>query len=42
MTASFESYDKSETLVINIDEIDINQPNDADYVMQLIHEKLKR
>lgn len=38
----FESYDKSETLVINIDEIDINQPNDADYVMQLIHEKLKR
>ncbi|MDN8923984.1 deoxynucleoside kinase, partial [Staphylococcus aureus] len=26
----------------NIDEIDINKPNDADYVMQLIHEKLKR
>ncbi|NVS34277.1 deoxynucleoside kinase, partial [Listeria monocytogenes] len=38
----FASYDKSETLVINIDEIDINKPNDADYVMQLIHEKLKR
>ncbi|MBF2684797.1 deoxynucleoside kinase [Listeria welshimeri] len=38
----FASYDKSQTLVINIDEIDINKPNDADYVMQLIHEKLKR
>ncbi|EAE2482922.1 deoxynucleoside kinase [Listeria innocua] len=38
----FESYDKSDTLVINIDEVDINKPSDAKYVMQLIHEKLKR
>ncbi|WP_207579238.1 deoxynucleoside kinase [Listeria marthii] len=38
----FESYDKSDTLVINIDEIDITKPDDANYVMQLIREKLKR
>ncbi|WP_048627245.1 deoxynucleoside kinase [Listeria ivanovii] len=38
----FESYDKSDTLVINIDEIDINDSKDAKYVMQLIHDKLKR
>lgn len=38
----FESYDKSATLVINIDEVDINKPAEAKLVMQLIHDKLKR
>ncbi|MBC1483347.1 deoxynucleoside kinase [Listeria sp. FSL L7-1485] len=38
----FESYNKSATLVINIDEVDINKPAEAKLVMQLIHDKLKR
>ncbi|MBF2595600.1 deoxynucleoside kinase, partial [Listeria welshimeri] len=38
----FASYDKSDTLVINIDEVDINKPTDAELVMKLIKEKLKR
>lgn len=42
MTAGLSLMIRVKPLFINIDEIDINQPNDADYVMQLIHEKLKR
>ncbi|EUJ29142.1 deoxynucleoside kinase [Listeria floridensis FSL S10-1187] len=37
----FESYDKSATLVINIDELDITNSEDAYQVMQQIRTKLK-
>ncbi|WP_163655678.1 deoxynucleoside kinase [Listeria sp. PSOL-1] len=37
----FNSYNKSETLVIDIDKIDINKKSDREFVLQLVHEKLR-
>lgn len=38
----FNTYDKSPTLVINIDEVDIERPEDRAFVMKKIHEHVKK